>query len=200
LWQLGYNGVAGVDEVGLGPLAGPVVAAAVIFTPHSKILLPLADSKRLPPKRRDELDTAIRETALAFAFGVVDVEELDALGVHRAGLEAMRRAVVALSPPPDYLLVDARVVPGVSVGQTSYVKADTFIYSVAAASIVAKVYRDRRMLELSSRFPGYGFDLHMGYGTPAHLNALARLGPSAVHRRSFEPVRALLGLPSGDRT
>ncbi len=192
LWDLGYLTVAGVDEVGLGPLAGPVVAAAVSFPPHPQRLLPLADSKKLTAKCREELAAAVYDTAQAFAYGLVEVDELDAMGVHRAGLEAMRRAVTALLPSADYLLVDARTVPGVSVGQTSYIKADSFIYSVAAASIIAKVRRDALMVDYAGRFPGYGFERHMGYGTAAHMEALARLGPSSIHRRSFEPVRNII--------
>ena len=193
LWDLGYARVAGVDEVGMGPLAGPVVAAAVVCAPGS-CELALRDSKRLTAARRESLDGEIRATALSVAVGVVEVSELDRAGIHRAGLEAMRRAVHALRPEPDYLLVDARRVPGVEVGQSYYDGADGFVYSVAAASIVAKVYRDSIMKRLDERFPGYGLGRHMGYGTVAHMDALNTLGPSPVHRRSFAPVKKLLGV------
>jgi len=189
LWDLGYARVAGVDEVGLGPWAGPVVAAAVVFPARTRVIPGVDDSKKLAPARREDLSAAIRDRAAGVAVGIVSVAELDALGVHDAGLEAMRRAVTGLAPSPDYLLVDARCVPNVAMGQTSFVRADTFVYSVAAASIVAKVYRDALMLEMDARFPGYGFGQHMGYGTAAHLEALERLGPCEIHRRSFAPVR-----------
>jgi len=192
LWDLGYARVAGVDEVGLGPWAGPVVAAAVVFPPRTRLIPGVDDSKKLTPARREALAAEIRSSAAGVALGIVEVAELDALGVHDAGLEAMRRAVRGLAAGPDYLLVDARRVPDVEMGQTSFVRADAFIYSVAAASIVAKVYRDALMLEMDARFPGYGFGQHMGYGTAAHLEALERLGPCEIHRRSFAPVRRVL--------
>lgn len=192
LWDLGYARVAGVDEVGLGPWAGPVVAAAVVFPARTRVIPGVDDSKKLTPTRREELAVAIRDCAAGVALGIVSVAELDALGVHDAGLEAMRRAVTTLGPAPDYLLVDARSVPNVAMGQTAFVRADAFIYSVAAASIVAKVYRDALMLEMDGRFPGYGFGQHMGYGTAAHLEALKRLGPCEIHRRSFAPVRRVV--------
>jgi ribonuclease HII len=176
-------------------LAGPVVAAAVVFAPSRERPLPVADSKKLTASRREALDGAVRERALAVSLGQVEVEELDRIGVYAAGLEAMRRAVVGLSESgceTDYLLVDARTVPDVDVRQMAYTKADAFIYSVAAASIVAKVHRDSLMRDLDEEFPGYGFGRHMGYGTAAHLDALDRLGPCRVHRRSFDPVRRLL--------
>lgn len=192
LWDLGKNLVAGVDEAGLGPLAGPVVAAAVVFPRDPGVILEVDDSKKLTARRREALDLRIRELAVAVSVGVLGADELDRMGVYRAGLETMRRAVAGLDPSPDYLLVDARRVPEVEMGQTAYNGADGFVYSVAAASIVAKVYRDAIMRELDRDYPGYGFARHMGYGTAAHLEALSRLGPSAVHRRSYRPVRRLL--------
>ncbi len=193
LWDLGKRHVAGVDEAGLGPLAGPVVAAAVVFAADPEEILEVDDSKKLSPGRRESLDLRIREVAVAVSVGVLGADELDRLGVYRAGLETMRRAVVGLDPQPDYLLVDARHIPGLAVGQTAYNGADGFVYSVAAASIVAKVYRDAIMRGLDRDYPGYGFARHMGYGTAAHLEALSRLGPCPVHRRSYRPVRRLLG-------
>lgn len=193
LWDVGFDRVAGVDEVGLGPLAGPVVAAAVIFAREARPVAGVDDSKKLAPNRRQELNSAIRATCAAVSCGVVDVQELDEMGVHKAGLEAMRRAVSGLSPSADYLLVDARRVPDVAVGQSCYIRGDSFIYSVAAASIVAKVYRDALMRNMETRFPGYGFGQHMGYGTAVHIAALERLGPCPIHRRSFKPVRRVLG-------
>lgn len=192
LWDLGKNRVAGVDEAGLGPLAGPVVAAAVVFARDPGEILEVDDSKKLAAGRRETLDKRIREVAVAVSVGVLEADELDDMGVYRAGLETMRRAVAGLDPQPDYLLVDARRIPGVDIGQTAYNGADGFVYSVAAASIVAKVYRNAIMRGLDRDYPGYGFARHMGYGTSAHLEALSRLGPCPVHRRSYRPVRRLL--------
>ena len=195
LWDLGRARVAGVDEVGLGPLAGPVMAAAVVFSSAHDPIPGVADSKQVSALRREPLAAAIRERAIAVSVGRVEVTELDQSGVHAAGLEAMRRAVVGLAEQgcdADYALVDARTVPGLSIGQTAYTKGDSFIYSVAAASIVAKVERDAIMRELDAHYPDYGFARHMGYGTAAHLEALDRLGPCEIHRRSFEPVRRRL--------
>jgi len=191
LWDLGCLHVAGVDEVGIGPLAGPVVAAAVVFPSSLESVLPVADSKKLSAGRREDLNEQIGSTASGLAIGVVEVNELDAMGVHAAGLEAMRRAVQQLAEV-DYLLVDARTVPDVDVRQMAYVKADSFVYSVAAASIVAKVHRDGLMKGFDGEYPGYGFGRHMGYGTAAHMEALDRLGPCPIHRRSFEPIRRRL--------
>ncbi|MFT4569165.1 MAG: ribonuclease HII [Hyphomicrobiaceae bacterium] len=193
LWQLGFSRVAGVDEAGLGPLAGPVVAAAVVF-PQGFDGLAVADSKQLSARRREQLEPAILASSQCWAIGRVEVEELDVMGVRAAGLEAMRRAVVGLDEVPDYLLVDARKVPGVGMPQSGWIKGDSFIHGVAAASILAKVYRDRLMTELGAQFPEYGFERHMGYGTAAHLAALNRYGPCAAHRRSFAPVQRCLGV------
>lgn len=194
LWDLGFVQIAGVDEVGLGPLAGPVVAAAVVFAPASTAIAGVDDSKKLSAGRRAELAAEVRERAAAVALGIVEVEEVDEHGVYQAGLEAMRRAVEALAPAADYLLVDARQVPRIETKQTAFIRGDGFVYSIGAASIVAKVYRDDLMRKLDAEHPGYGFSDHAGYGTPQHLAALERLGPCAIHRRSFEPVRRVLGL------
>ncbi|MCS5563912.1 MAG: ribonuclease HII [Oleiphilaceae bacterium] len=191
LWDTGYYHVAGVDEVGVGPLAGPLVAAAVVYPPGSEPLA-VADSKVLSAARRVHLDGQIRAGAESIGIGRVEVAPLDEIGVYKAGLEAMRLAVEQLMPLADYLLVDARRIPGVEQGQSAYKKGDTFIYSVASASIVAKVYRDALMLDAGKRFPGYGFERHMGYGTAEHMAALGELGPCSIHRRSFEPVKKAL--------
>jgi len=185
----GVRGIAGVDEVGVGPLAGPVVAAAVIL-PATIALDGLDDSKRVPAARRQRLAQAIRACAPGVGVGEVSVAEIDALGIYRAGLEAMRRAVLALAAvrPVGHLLVDARTVPGVDLPQTAIVKGDQKDASIAAASIVAKVHRDAEMERLASLHPAYGFERHMGYGTAEHVAALERHGPCPVHRRSFAPV------------
>lgn len=185
----GVARVAGVDEVGVGPLAGPVVAAAVVL-PDRVDLLGLDDSKRVRPAERRRLAAAVRRVCLGLGIGVVEPEEIDRLNIYRASLEAMRRAVVQLAGgcAPGHLLVDARRVPDVDVPQTAIVHGDACDASIAAASIVAKVYRDDLMTELDARYAGYGFAQHMGYGTAQHLRALRELGPSPIHRRSFAPV------------
>jgi ribonuclease HII len=189
LASLGHTRIAGVDEVGMGPLAGPVVAAAVILPPDA--WLPgLNDSKRLSRIARERIAREIEHVAVDIALGSVEPDEIDRVNIYQAGLLAMRRAVEALAAPPDALVVDARRVPGVICRQESLVGGDSRVAAIAAASIVAKVWRDARMAELDRHHPGYGFARHAGYGTPEHLAALAALGPSAIHRRSFEPVRA----------
>jgi ribonuclease HII len=188
LWGRGVERVAGVDEVGVGPLAGPLVAAAVVLPPDVK-LAGVDDSKRLPAARRERLAEQIHGAAVAVGFGIVEVDEVDRLNVFWAAIEAMRRAVNALSLLPDQLLVDARHIPGLAVPQLALVGGDALSYSIAAASIVAKVKRDTMMRELDSLYPEYGFARHKGYGTPTHLLALERHGPSPVHRRSFAAVR-----------
>ena len=189
----GIDNVVGVDEVGVGPLAGPVVAAAVVL-PGRVGLLGLDDSKRLRRAERERLASALHAQCVGIGIGVVGVAEIDRLNIYHAALEAMRRAVVRLSErcQPGHLLVDARTVPGVEVAQTAIVRGDATDASIAAASIVAKVYRDELMQELDERYAGYGFARHMGYGTAQHLCALRELGPSPVHRRSFAPVAEAL--------
>jgi len=194
LWRVGIRHVAGVDEVGMGPLAGPVVAAAVIL-PVGTEIDGVADSKTLTARGRERLDTIIRARALAVEVSVVEAAEIDRMNIYQAGLLACRRAVQALAPVPGYVLVDGREIPGLSMPQSAYPKGDGFVCSIAAASIVAKVYRDTLMCSLDASFPVYGFARHMGYSTAAHLRALRDHGPSPVHRRSFAPVRAALGLP-----
>ena len=190
LWSRGLVHLAGVDEVGVGPLAGPVLAAAVIL-PQSVKLRGVDDSKKLTAARREELEEKIRACALAVGIGIVEVADIDRLNIYRAALEAMRRAVVALPLAPDHLLVDARRIPQLTIPQTALVDGDARSYSIAAASIVAKVARDRLMRDLDALYPQYGFGRHMGYATAEHLAALERHGPSPAHRRSFAPVRQL---------
>ena len=190
LWRLGLTRVAGVDEVGVGPLAGPVVAAAVIV-PVEVNLRGVDDSKKLTRALREELATKITACALGVGVGIVDVEDIDRLNIYRAALEAMRRAVVALGSEPEHVVVDARRIPGIGIPQTALIGGDSRSYSVAAASIVAKVTRDRLMRDLGFQYPQYGFGEHMGYGTARHLAAIARYGPCPIHRHSFAPVREL---------
>lgn len=187
LREEGYRLIAGVDEAGVGPLAGPVVAAAVVLAPGDPIE-GLDDSKRLGAALRERLEPEVRGRALAWAVAEVGPAELDRLNVYRAGLLAMQRAVEGLSPSADFLLVDARRVPGVSAPQEAHVGGDGKHHSIAAASVLAKVHRDRIMSELARSYPGYGFERHKGYATASHLRALERLGPSPAHRWSFAPV------------
>lgn len=188
LWDAGVVHVAGVDEVGVGPLAGPVVAAAVVLPPRWR-LVGLNDSKQVPRARREALDAAIRGAALGVGLGRCSVAEIDAFNIYAAAREAARRALVALGCPCEHILVDAHRIPAVRPPQTAIEHGDALSHSIAAASIVAKVARDALMVRLDAEHPGYGLAQHMGYGTAAHLEALARLGPSRVHRRSFAPVR-----------
>jgi len=193
LWEQGLESIAGVDEAGVGPLAGPVVSGAVIL-PRNYKLRELDDSKLLDEVTRENLARQIKADALAWATGVAQVEEIDRLNIYHAGLLAMRRAVENLKIAPHYLLVDARTIPGCSVGQRALVCGDRLSASIAAASIIAKTSRDAIMLELDQNYPGYGFASHKGYSTPGHYRMLMQLGASPVHRRSFRPVREALGL------
>ncbi len=188
LWSRGVSAVAGVDEAGVGALAGPVVAAAVILVPDA-IIDGLADSKLLTPKRREALFAVISERAVAIAVGQVGVEEVDRLNIYWAAMEARRRAVAALPTIAAHVLVDGkRRITGCRLAQTPVIDGDALSASIAAASIVAKVTRDSLMRECAQLCPGYGFERHKGYGTTAHLDALRRLGPTPLHRRSFKPV------------
>ena len=184
-------GVAGVDEVGRGPLAGDVVAAAVILDP-ARPVSGLRDSKKLSAARREQLAAQIREQALAWSVARATVAEIDELNILQASLLAMHRAVLALQPQPVYVLVDGNRLPRWDYASEPVVKGDDRVAAIAAASILAKVQRDAELQELDRQYPGYGFARHKGYPTPAHLAALRELGATAVHRRSFAPVRAIL--------
>jgi ribonuclease HII len=195
LLQSGVRFVAGVDEVGVGPLAGPLVAAAVIFPREVELdaLSGLDDSKRVARKAREALDREIRRQAAAVFVAEVSSSDVDRFNPHGASLAAMKRAVSGLQLEPGHVLVDARTIPDLAVPQTALIHGDALDASIAAASIVAKVHRDAWMCGLDERYPGYGFSRHMGYGTREHLDALDRLGPCPAHRRSFAPVsRALV--------
>lgn len=183
-YQQGARVVVGVDEAGAGALAGPVVAGAVYLPPEVR-LHGIRDSKMLSPAARELAYVRLEKTGVLLAHGLATVEEIAALGIRAANLEAMRRAVLALGMEPDVLLVDWYTVPGFDCPQESVARADQNILSVAAASIVAKVTRDRVMVALDAEYPGYGFAIHKGYGTAVHRQSLQTLGPAAVHRRSF---------------
>jgi len=194
-WQSGLTLVAGVDEAGRGPLAGPVVAAAVIFNPEAILQLPvewdgLTDSKQLTEKKRDHFFALLtNHPHVRYAVAESTVEDIDRLNILRATHAAMARALVALDPQPELALVDGLPVPGLPCASRAIVGGDGASLSIAAASVIAKVTRDRCMRSLDAAFPGYGFAQHKGYGTRAHLNALRTLGPCPHHRQSFAPVR-----------
>lgn len=183
--------VAGVDEVGRGPLCGAVVTAAVILDPN-KPILGLNDSKKLTEAKRDALFDEIREKALAWCIARAEVEEIDQLNILQATMLAMQRAVAGLSVTPKLALIDGNRCPKLAIPCSAVVKGDSKVPAIAAASILAKVSRDREMLELDKLYPGYGIAGHKGYPTPVHLEALKRLGATPIHRRSFAPVRAAL--------
>jgi ribonuclease HII len=195
-WSNGYTTLAGIDEAGRGPLAGPVIAAAVhiprdwLEREADRLLMGLTDSKRLSESRRlYYYDLLNSEQAIRIGVGRAEPAEIDEINILRATHLAMIRAARALDTVVDLLLVDGRAVPGLPCPSKAYVKGDASSLLIAAASVVAKVTRDREMEELDRRYPGYGLAQHKGYGTAAHLAALRRLGPSPIHRRSFAPVR-----------
>jgi ribonuclease HII len=187
----GYRVIAGVDEVGRGALFGPVVAAAVILPEKTGVLarMGLKDSKQLDRAQREKLDAKIRSLALAVSVAEVDAETIDRVNIYQASRLAMRLAVEGLSAAPDHLLIDAMLIDH-SCAQTRLYFGDALSLSIAAASVVAKVYRDALLREFDARFPGYGLAAHKGYATPEHRKALAERGPCALHRRTFAPVTA----------
>ncbi|MBF6568722.1 MAG: ribonuclease HII [Candidatus Binataceae bacterium] len=187
LWRLGNETVAGLDEAGVGPMAGPVIAAAVIFPPES-FVRGVHDSKQLTPEKREELYPLIFEQARAVGVGIAEPEEIDQLNIYWATMLASRRALAALTLKPQHVLVDGRRIPEIEYQQTVLVGGDRRSFCIAAASIIAKVTRDRIMCEYDQNHPGYGFGRHKGYCTADHFEALQRLGPCPIHRRSFAPV------------
>ena len=184
----GYRRIAGIDEAGRGPLAGPVVAAAVVLPVRCR-LSGIDDSKQLSEGERARLYAAILEHAVGMGIGSADVGEIDRLNILEATKLAMRRAIDQLAPPPDYLLIDAVTLPGIGIPERPIIKGDSLSLSIAAASIIAKVTRDRLMAEYHDMFPQYDFLSHKGYGTREHLQRLARHGPCSIHRRTFTPVQ-----------
>jgi len=194
LWTAGIVRVAGIDEAGMSPLAGPVAAAAVVFPPGLR-LPGVDDSKKLDQKERDRLAPVIRESAVAWAVAFVEPDEIDRINIYWAGLLAMQRAVEALTVVPEHLLLDGRRLRDVTITQQRIDKGDEKSLSIAAASILAKTARDLRMLEYDARYPAYGFARHKGYPVRAHVENLRRHGACPIHRQSFAPVREVLGLP-----
>ena len=183
-WAEGIRRVAGVDEAGMGPLAGPVVAAAVVF-PEEVGLRGVDDSKRLTDAARERLAAEIRAGASSFAVVAVEPEEIDRLNIYQAGLEAMRRALAGLDEPAEHVLVDGRLIPGLALPQERIVRGDATCHAIAAASILAKTERDALMRGYDAAYPGYGFADHKGYPTTLHRQAIKKLGPCPIHRRSF---------------
>jgi len=191
LYSLGYNQIAGIDEAGRGPLAGPVVAAACIL-PHDYLLARLNDSKQLSAAQRDDLFAQlVSDSRIIYGVGIVSVERIDQINILRATFEAMQQSVAALHLKPDYLLIDGNQLPAFDYPKEGIVKGDAVSISIAAASIIAKVTRDRLMIEEALRWPQYGFDQHKGYGTPQHLKALQKFGPCPLHRKTFEPINTI---------
>lgn len=186
----GKEYIAGVDEAGRGPLAGPVIAAAVILPPTIQ-LYGLDDSKKISKEKREELSVAIKKCAIAWSLGEATVAEIEKLNIYHASLLAMKRAVEGLSTHPDHLLVDAVKIPYITISQTALTKGDSLSASIAAASIIAKTYRDKIMLAYHQQYPQYGFDKHKGYGTAEHIQALEKFGLLPIHRRGYAPVDKL---------
>lgn len=184
----GYMRIAGIDEAGRGPLAGPVVAAAVIL-PHGEDIVGVTDSKKLTAGRREELFDVIQQRSLAIGVGIADATLVDRINILQATLDAMKQAVAGLGISPDYLLIDGITPIPLNIPQKTLKKGDSLSLSIAAASIVAKVTRDRLMAEMDKHYPGYGFAGHKGYGSASHLAAIAHLGPCAIHRKTFRGVR-----------
>lgn len=193
-WSRGLVHVAGVDEAGMSPLAGPVAAAAVILPPGLRIP-GVDDSKKLDAQTRTELAVEIKARACAWSVGMVEVHEIDSVNIYWAGILAMRRAVDGLTCRPQHVLTDARRIKDLAIPQQAIVRGDSASLTIAAASILAKTARDAVMAQLEAAYPGYGFARHKGYPVPEHLHALRKLGASPVHRRSFAAVREVLGLP-----
>lgn len=200
LFASGYRLIAGVDEAGVAPLAGPVVAAAAIL-PQGYFLKDLNDSKKITnAEKREHLAAQLKQDALCWACGFAEPAEIDRWNIYRADLLAMSRAVNSLAKTPDFILVDARTIPHCTIPQKAIVHGDALSASIAAASLIAKTTRDRHMCEMDKKYPGYGFSSHKGYPTPEHLQALRKMGPLPIHRRSFGPVQKSLQIDPCQKT
>ena len=192
----GLKQIAGVDEAGRGPCAGPLVIAAVVLKdPFAKELSKVRDSKELSEKVREELFDVVIEQALSYSIIDISVEEIDKFGLHKSNLEGMRRAINSLDIVPDYVLTDGYPIEGLAIPNLAVWKGDQVAISISAASILAKVYRDRVMIKLDAQYPGYGLAKHKGYITAAHTKALGELGVSEIHRKSFANIAALINRP-----
>jgi len=188
LWEKGHEVVAGIDEVGRGPLAGPVIAAAVVFLPGQLPIEGLRDSKLLTQRQRERLESGVMSQALAWSIGAASVKEIDRLNIRRATALAMRRALTRLPFLPDHVLIDGNPVPELGSAHEAIVKGDRFCQSIAAASVLAKCLRDDLMTSLAKRYPQFSWEKNKGYGTAAHMKALDEFGPTEHHRKTFSPV------------
>ena len=188
LWAEGHEFVAGLDEVGRGPLAGPVIAAAVVFPPGQLSIDGIRDSKLLSPLQREMVESRVKKEALAWTVGAASVKEIDRLNIRRATILAMRRAIARLPSAPDHVLVDGNPLPELDTPHDAIVKGDRTCLSIAAASVIAKCLRDRLMEQLAKRYPHFSWETNKGYGTAAHLDALDEFGPTGHHRKTFAPV------------
>ncbi len=197
IFSQGYNEIGAIDEAGRGPLAGPVVAACVLLkgdsVPHiSNDLSLINDSKKLTAKRREKLFNIIR-SEFEFGIGICDHNTIDRINILQAAFLAMKKAIGAVKQKPDFIILDGKFpIPNISIRQKAIISGDSLVFSIAAASILAKVARDRIMMEMHDTYPNYGFDKHKGYGTKLHMEQLRKFGPSPIHRRSFKPVKILL--------
>jgi ribonuclease HII len=193
LRQVGMRNIAGVDEAGRGPCAGPLVIAAVILKdPFADSLARVRDSKELSPRLRDELFDVVQQEALALSIIEISSQEIDEVGLHKSNLAGFRRAISALTVVPDYVLTDGYAIEGLDMPTLGIWKGDQVAISISAASIIAKVYRDRIMVEMDAKYPGYGFASHKGYSSAVHTEAMGKLGITPIHRKSFSNVAALL--------
>ena len=193
LREAGMRNIAGVDEAGRGPCAGPLVIAAVILKdPFADSLARVRDSKELSPRLRDELFDVVQEEALALSIIEISSEEIDEIGLHKSNLAGFRRAISALTVVPDYVLTDGYAIEGLDMPTLGIWKGDQVAISISAASIIAKVYRDRIMVDMDAKYPGYGFASHKGYSSAIHTEAMGKLGITPIHRKSFSNVAALL--------
>lgn len=188
-----YKFIAGIDEAGRGPLAGPVVAAVVVLPIHNSQLTTykVRDSKLLTPQKREELFKIITKKALAWGVGKTSEKVIDRIGIAKANTQAIKKALKALKVKPDYLLLDGGINLKIKIPQRTIIKGDTKVFSIACASILAKVTRDRLMIKLDKKYPQYGFAQHKGYGTKAHIKAIKKYGPCSIHRKSFAPINSL---------
>ena len=194
LLQAGIKSIAGVDEAGRGPCAGPLVVAAVVLSdPFSPALSQVKDSKELTESKREELFDVVVNNSSAYSIIEISADEIDQYGVHKCNIEGMRRAVNGLSQTPEYVLTDGYAIPGLTVPNLSVWKGDQVAISISAASILAKVYRDRIMIELDKQYPNYGFASHKGYITALHTDSIRKHGVLPIHRKSFSNISALLG-------
>ena len=199
-FDLGYKLIGGVDEAGRGPLAGPVVAACVVIGPDFRVddeeLKLIADSKKLTAKRREQLFSVIKAKALAVEIGVVDNLAIDKINILQASFLAMRRAIRGVKVSPDYIILDGKFkIPKLDKPQTAIIKGDATVWTIAAASIIAKVSRDWMMSEIAKKYPDYEFERHKGYGTKLHFAKIKELGPCPIHRFSFSPIKEMMVIP-----